>query len=158
MAGTHEFRANGSPADFHCCVFDFSDGTKQINRTDGLTSFDFNDQVDREGVRGVGRYKKGLTTGEYDGDGALEWLSQAWTDMEKRLNDLGNGVFGFKGTFTMSYSEQDGTPMTVVMIDMQFKTRKRSGKQGTAGLTVSTDLDCGGKIYVNGIGPFGEKL
>jgi hypothetical protein len=158
MAGTQEFRAKGSPADFHSCIFDFGDGSKAIHRTDGLTSYDVNDQVDREKVRAVGRYAKGLTSGEYDADLSLEWLSQAWKDVSKKLTDLGDGVYGFKGTFTLTYTEQDGTPMTVVATDIMFKTRKRSGKQGTEGLKVSTDLDCGGRVYENGIGPFGEKL
>jgi hypothetical protein len=153
-----EFRANGSPADFHSITFDLGDGTKSISRTSGMTSFDLNDQVDREKVRAIGRYCEGITTGEHDGDASCEWTSQGWKDTYTRVVALGNGIYGFKGTITLSYTEQDGTPTTVVMTDACFKTRKRSGKTGTEGMRVQTDIDCGGKIYENGVGPFGEKL
>ncbi len=155
---TEEFRANGSPADFHSVTLDHANGGKSFNRTDGVTSFDFNDNVDRGEVRGRGRYMKGLTTGEYKADISLEWLSAAWTEIESQLSDLGNGVYGFKGDLTLSYTEQDGTYVVVVAQGVQYKTRKRSGKQGTDGLKVQTDLDIEGKIFVNGVGPFGEKL
>jgi hypothetical protein len=155
---TQEFRAKGSPADFHSVTIDFSDGSKSFHRTDGVTSFDINDQVDREKVRGQGRYSKGLTSGEYDSDGSLEWLSEAWTEVSKKLADLGNGVYGFKGNLTIAYTEKSGKPMTVVATGVMFKTRKRSGKQGTEALKMQTDLDIEGKVYENGVGPFGERL
>lgn len=158
MANAQEFRVKGSPADFHCITLDFGDGKKSITKTSGVTKFDFNDNVDRGEVRAIGRYMDGLTTGEYKADYSLEWTAQGWKDVYKKLTDLGNGIYGFKGNITLSYTEKDGKPTTVVITGAMFKNRKRSGSQGTDGLTVATDGDVEGKIYENGIGPFGERL
>jgi hypothetical protein len=155
---SNEFRAKGSPADFHSVTIDLADGSKSIHRTSGVTSFDINDQVDREKMRAQGRYAKGLTTGEYDADGALEWMTEEWTTVSAELGLLDGGVYGFKGNLTIAYTEQNGKPMTVVAQGVMFKTRKRSGKQGTEGMKIQTDLDVEGKVFENGVGPFGEKL
>jgi hypothetical protein len=159
---TERFRVNGTEACFNDMRFDLLDDNDEptgfsFSITKGLSSFNWEDSIDRGEFRGPGPYIEDVSSGDYSGSGSQEWKRSAWARVEKQMGPRG-GVYGLLWKGTLSYTDKLGETHTDVLTKCGFTKRSTDSKQGKEVLTKSVEFTIYGKVYSDGYGPLGEAL
>lgn len=133
-------------------------GGKSFGLITGFDGIEYGDKIDRSKQYGSARYPEDATDGVIDSDGSLDLLRWQYQSLLAQLAAAGIGFYLFEGTGSVTYYNRKEPVHVDTITGLQFADRKHSSKQGPDKLTVPISLFIKGKIFVDGVGPLGEKL
>jgi hypothetical protein len=129
-----------------------------LSISDAFTELKYSDKVDRERQKGASRFTEDFTDGEYEPEGSVTFKQKMYDYIAAWLKEKGVGFYDVELTLTVNYRNKGQPVNTDTITKVKFASREKGGAAGPEGLSVPCDLFIGGRIYENGIGPFGEKL
>lgn len=133
-------------------------GGPSLGLVTGFNNIEYNDNVDRTLQYGSDRVPEDATDGVYKADGNVEFWRWQYHPIVATLKQNQLGFYQVEFTVTVNYAHKGEPLHTDTIQRVMFADRKHSAKQGADPLSIPCGLFIKDRIFVDGVGPFGETL